>query len=168
MRHLSNRYTFYVKVSTPRYCRQIGSSDCGPIAILNILKWAGLSVTLKEYLPYLNTVCRIDNFGTPLHRFNAMILKLRKNRFQARYRKQPRLDQIEKHLAQGGSVLIFYFNGQCYHFSLIIGSNENGSRFTMVNESYGKTVSKVTRKTLKRFLRLGEPAAWLISKVQQI
>lgn len=41
-----------------RYCKQKLKYECGPIAILNLMKWLGLRVTYKKDMPSIKMMCK--------------------------------------------------------------------------------------------------------------
>lgn len=147
----------------PRYCAQRSRSDCGPIVLINALKWAGVRVTLRDHLPYFNQVCRPEGMGTSLARFKQVLGEVKPGRFTSRYRDEPSLSETEAHLKSGGAVILFYDVGPHFHFTLIIGRQGKGRTFLVVNGVPGKTVSRITRKTLKLWLRTSRPATWMIN-----
>ena len=48
----------------PRWIKQRNSYSCGPVAMLNVLKWAGLDVSYNQHFEEWSEHCRCDETGT--------------------------------------------------------------------------------------------------------
>lgn len=150
-----------------RYAANTTRSDCGPIAIINILKWAGFQVTTKRHLPYLNEMCRPEGLGTSIRNLHKTLSHLKRRRFWFRYRPQAKIGAIDATLKKGGAVLLYYMSDPTqYHFTLIIQGD--GDRYTVVNAFKGKTVATVSRSTIRKWGRVGHPATWHIFKYNNL
>lgn len=137
----------------PRYMRQRNRFSCGPIAILNSLKWAGQKVTYEGWYRNLKRACGCNRiFGTNQKIFDKNLRYLGSHLFTIRKRNRPKLSEIEKHVTNGGAVLLsYYWNNNGYsgrHFALIV--DYDGKYFTVVNDSRVETVMKISRKGFKR------------------
>ncbi len=105
-----------------------------------------------------------DDFGTSEFSLNRSLISLRKGRFHFRYRKKPKLSELETHLIRGGSALLIHLNEQGLHVSFIPEMDKRTKTFTVVNGVLGKTVSAVSRKTIKLWLHQGAPVYWLVTR----
>jgi hypothetical protein len=162
-----------------RYLRQPDRYSCGPTAIINAMKWAGLDATSRDYLPYLQFSCRTidlqnptdaDLNGTMDHDFDRVLRYVGKDVFKIKRRRSPSLPEIIRHLKRGGAVALSYFwqeSGQeGLHFCFISGM-DRGS-FVCVNDHDAPntaTIRKRSRKTLKKWLRKAHdcPTVWFLS-----
>lgn len=151
-----------------RYIKQRDKSSCGPIALINILKWLGYHITY-DFLDIARWACdwqdgRCIDAGT-LDRDMNKALKY----FKIKNKKilNPKIKDINKHLKAGGIVLIGYClpRESTNHFSLCIGTYER--YYIMVNDDLNETIIARTKKEIKKYIRkkLSEPCyVWLISE----
>lgn len=160
-----------------RYIRQKPYSNaCGPVAIINALKWAGYSAT-NECLPWVSTRAWCYGGGTTNTDFNRVIRSFDhlqvlpgKSPFYA-----PPIDLIDYCLASGGAFAIGYTykrNGKVIsrHFSLCVA--RRGKSYVFVNDAprkYKKTVHNVRRSTLVKMLKFrdeygGKAAVWFLDR----
>jgi len=101
----------------PRYARQRNRYSCGPIAIINALKWAGKPASLAKYFDRFRRWCKCGYYerqirqyvGTHRRNFDAALRRAGRNLFRVRYLAQPRLEQIDRHLEAGGAVILNYY-----------------------------------------------------------
>jgi len=147
-----------------RWVRQRDLYRCGPIAVLNILKWMGGPWTHKM-LPAVQILCKCDaDVGTSRQNIERAMkaLGIIKKR-----RVFPKLKEIDKHLDNGGVILLEYFWDKFYgHYALCIGRTEK--HYLIVNDSYEKTVTKWKRNELRIIIKRcrgdEKPWAWFIYK----
>ena len=162
-----------------RYCRQLDYVSCGPICILNCLKWSGIDVTSQSHLPYLQFSCRTidleepedpDNNGTFDSDFDRVLRYVGKGVFNVRRQRFPTAEEIREHLESGGAVAISYHweeDGQVGdHFCFISGMKRGF--FECVNDhhsSYESTVSLRRIITLRTWLKKYDdcPTAWFLT-----
>lgn len=159
-----------------RYIKQNDQSSCGPIAIINTLKWLGHNATY-QFIHIIRQLCNwkdarfIDGGGTTDADFEIALeyFKIKRKKIIA-----PNIDIIDYHLDLGGAVIISYFNPfkvsdfekNSGHFTLCIGR----TRYTyiMVNDKPGKTMTRRTKNTMKKMLSNvvdgEECCVWLIYK----
>ena len=108
-----------------RYATQIRESDCGPIALLNLLKWLGMRVTVREHHGHLCWMCNlIDGFGSSDSDLTRALSHLRRNNFSFKYRRKPKLKTILSHLKNGGAVILVYPNEVGLHACFIPSQNK--------------------------------------------
>lgn len=162
-----------------RYVNQPNPYSCGPIAILNALKWAGLDVTLQQ-LPLLEYRCRIidpesddeDDQGTWNHDFDRVLRWAGKKAFKkVLRRKNPSLKEIKEHLKSGGAICLNYYwiddklrqEGQ--HLTFLSGM-KRGLIQTINDHDDPEKVQLRTSKTIKKWLSIKEiecPVAWFVT-----
>lgn len=155
-----------------RYVKQRDYTSCGPVALINILKWANCNVTYKSFIEDARILCNHEpgpDGGTHIWDMEHALKRIgiRKKR-----RKNPTLEEIDKHIDSGGIVLIEYYapyknkfldKGEG-HFSLCIGRTDK--TYILVNDGTKNTVGKRNRMTMKIMLYGGKDNryAWFISK----
>lgn len=146
-----------------RYVSQRDSYSCGPIAIINTLKFLGINITYKA-LPYIRMLCNCKiNYGTDEEDIEN-VLKMFGIRFKGIH--HPTLKEIDKHIECGGAILLNYsFGIDIGHYTLCIGRNK--TNYFLVNDMEGKTVSDCHRKLfmyMTEWEKLGQrkPYCWFI------
>lgn len=86
-----------------RYYKQTDNKSCGPIAVMNAIRWAGGKVTRKD-LPKFQKACRCSEKGTYPHRLN-IVLKKQKH-FSCYWLVQPPKVILDMHLRDGGAAIV--------------------------------------------------------------
>ena len=155
-----------------QYIKQRDKFRCGPVAVLNSLRWAGANVS-TNYVYELSEKCKTRPFGyggTSHHDFDRVMRKEGGELFKADLILKPRINEIEEHLKKGGALVLNYAWGKHRHFVLLTEVSETGKTFAMINDFANRpAVVKVRRKTfIERCLmhRNDEDAkAWLLTKV---
>jgi hypothetical protein len=168
-----------------KYIRQPDSYSCGPTAILNALKWAGLDVTLQEF-PLLQFSCRtvdpdsndIEDHGTLDHDFDRVLRWSGKKVLKVRRRKNPSFKDIYIHVKSGGAICLGYFwrekkqGGE--HFCFISGMRRG--LFHVVNDhtilDFSNSNDRLrTSKTIKNWMKIKTddcPIAWFLTRLDAI
>lgn len=162
-----------------RYARQPDKYSCGPTAILNAMKWAGLDATSRNHLPYLQFSCRtidlqhpedFDSNGTLDSDFDRVLRYVGSGVFRVRRKKFPSAKELKKHLKKGGAVAICYHweeAGQSgEHFCFLAGF-ERGF-FVVINDHDApntETVRLRTFATIRKWLkkRKDNPSGWFLT-----
>jgi hypothetical protein len=157
----------------PRYVRQRDKNSCGPIAILNALKWAGVRVSIRRGYKLIRKdtkYCPHD--GTPPYFMGRVLYKNR--RLTVRRPRRFSIRAIEDHLQNGGAAVLLsteYANNHWGgHASVLLGISESGQSFRITGRYSNETVSVIRRQTLLGVVRKRRiedtlyPQAWLISK----
>jgi len=97
-----------MKYAKYRLTKQIGRYDCGPTAIVNLMKLNGQRIPYKTSHEKLFKVLKIrENRGVYLSRFHEFLTKRRipKSRFK-RYGENLSVKEIEQHLDSGHVVVL--------------------------------------------------------------
>lgn len=162
----------------PRYIKQRDKYSCGPIALMNALKWAGATkISSYTMLPSWRNICRTKRIEgtsfTDLFRaaktakmFIPICVKKAKPRVK--------LADIDAHLRHGGAVILGSVSESLggFHWFLIIKKLEQvgESSYLVVNFDDRSTRHFVSAKTIKRSMRLakslkGYPRALFIKGV---
>lgn len=150
----------------PRYAAQIRESDCGPIALFNLLKWLGMRVTLREHHSYLCWLCNLaDGFGSSDVDISRALSHLKKNNFKFKYNKKPKIKELVSHLVTGGAAIIVYPNESGLHACFLPSQHDSKKRLLVVNAFIGKTEAFISKKKLNSWVNSNGSSVWLINKV---
>jgi len=159
-----------------RYVKQKDDTSCGPIALINTLKWLGYKVSY-DFIHVARYLCKWDGknsedgAGTTDKNLDSALkyFKIKKKR-----KVQPKLKEIDDHLDSGGAVIISYYNTYSMpgfkidlgHYALCIG--RTSQTYMMVNDICKKAKNKRYKDTMKAILRNevdgDKCSVWLISK----
>ncbi len=159
----------------PRYVKQRDQFSCGPVAIINILKWSGERFDCQDIIGPIQKLCKCSNpTGTNHPNFDKALRATTKmlGGFHVRRVYKPKLPEVEKHLREGGVVALNYSwrpkkEKRGRHFMLLTGVSETGKSFLTVNDR-GCALRRETRASIKnynfRFQRTDPHfKAWFIS-----
>lgn len=168
----------------PRYVKQRDEFRCGPIAILNTLKWAGCNVTAKLIPVLFKEVSCSPLFGTAESNITRGLRKLGKGIFFTQTDRRPSLQKIERSLRKGKAVILGYWyhtddpeqkNYEMGHYALIIGVSPSGLTFYVENyiDINDNQRTRISRDRLQDDLRVLKvaverwyPNAWYLRKRQ--
>jgi hypothetical protein len=90
-----------------KYCKQRNKMDCGPTAVLNALKWAGYSHTLKKDYAKIKKQCKFDEVsGSEFLDLKETLEKYKKIRVK-RIRSYS-LRNLDKIIDEGKSFILLY------------------------------------------------------------
>jgi len=160
-----------------RYLKQRDGYSCGPVAIMNVVKWAGLTFSYKNEIKFFQSICGCEpvfgtnhpNFDKALRTIAGEIEGLKVRRVQS-----PKLWQIEDHLGAGGIIILNYHwrkaDKQARHFMLLDRVSDSGKSFLTINDyRIGPAVRWMPRETFKKVhLRFQKTdpyfRAWFISR----
>lgn len=152
-----------------RYVGQHDTYSCGPIAVLNALKWSGMQVTRKSHMKRVNRLCNAGIAGVLDRDITKALSNYRRLKF--RVRRYVIMRQLDAHLRRGGSAIIAYEfrlgkDDEFGHYIFVPGKRDED--FVVVNDSFADTLAYCTREEMVDLLRYrgfpGSPCAWLISK----
>lgn len=143
-----------------RYVKQRDKYSCGPVAIMNVLKWVGVKFTYNTRIKVLQEICNcIPIRGTKHAAFDKAFrrtMELLPIDIRVRRVHRPKLKQIEDHLRSKGIVILNYrwqskgVKGISRHFMLLTKIYGTGKYFLVVNDySDGPAAHTIHRKTLK-------------------
>jgi len=162
----------------PRFVVQRDDFRCGPIAVLNALKWYGLPATKKKHLRLLTEACDCHReFGTYWADMHRAITHYYPGSCQ--YVDFPSIGQLSDHVFDGGAFILRYcVNRKAKplfrdgHVALCIDITETKRQFLFVNFYSGEKFTAVRRHSLKKLLRKVKsrkadvfyywPSAWLL------
>lgn len=159
-----------------RYVKQKDSFRCGPVAILNALKWAGIKVSYDSFINCLTLLCLCTpSRGTKHGDFDLILRGVGEGYYTVKRIYRPKLNQIEKHLKSGGAVILNYRihrDSTCErrHFQFTIDTDRKGEKFKIANIGSKKAVCTISRLGFKnRFLRFQRTdksfKGWFLTKI---
>ena len=136
--------------------------SCGPVAILNALKWAGIPVTEKRHLNIIRDLTDADvGRGVWPWDLDDALMIVPGVRVKKRI-ESPRLAVLDKHIDGGGAAVVLYlFRDKKEiegHYTLCIGRTKK--YYIVVNDKEdGGTITRMARKTMYRGLTLVDKIA---------
>jgi len=166
-----------------RYLKQRDEFSCGPIAVINALKWAGLKVTEKTHKKHMIrlTNCKSHHgrgFGGCFpYDIDYALLQYKSIKICKVYDAFDRADrtnmftEINNHLDNDGSLLMRYFwKPGRGHYTFCIGRTPK--TYTFVNDSIGKNIINRSKKTMNKMLitkdyafgALEYPVVWFLKR----
>lgn len=168
----------------PRYVRQRDAFRCGPVAILNALKWAGCRVTAELIPDLAREVSCAAPLGTSLSNMTRGLHKWGKGIFFTQTDRRPSLQKIERSLREGKAVILGYWyhtddqknkNFKNGHYALITKISPSGLTFFVKNyidiDDIQRT--RISRRRLENDLQVLKvaverwyPYAWYLRKRQ--
>ena len=158
--------------------RWLGQRDgfrCGPIALVNVMKWAnikqfeGHDVNEKLARGYLSVRCRTDRDGTWNKYIRSILKKLPGIRIAAEI-KQPSLRVIKQCIDMGGIAMIsglWYCHQEkeyVWHYSIVADYIGKGQYYILINGIKGQTQAITKRHKLYKALKEEGSSAYLIYK----
>ena len=159
-----------------RYIKQKDNTSCGPVALMNVLKWLGHKVSY-DWIHIARHICKWeDRHSDSGGGTSDLDLEKALKYFDIKKKRkiQPCLNDIDKHIDSGGIVLLSYFNPYSMpefkknsgHFALCIGRTSR--TYMMVNDRTNKTKNRRYRNVMKTMLNNKSNGykcwAWFISK----
>lgn len=135
-----------------KYSKQRNKTDCGPTAVLNALKWAGYSVSIRKGYKSIKKNCKYRPvFGTSSSNILWTLRKYKK--LKTRVLVRPTLSQLDKLLEKGYVFILRYTHdhGESGHCIFCFGKTD--FKYLLINDSSIKTYRGRTRKTLNSYLR---------------
>lgn len=161
-----------------KYVKQPDGYSCGPVAIINVLKWLGRPATLAD-LPKIQRRCRTDKSGTHDTYLTLGLVKSIKG-YGTWEGAGPNIRVLRNHLKAGGVAIIGYFyhiRGKEHgHYVVCIKYTKSGN-YVLINEADHKSeridrrptrVRRTNRELIKMLHTKDEwgnkARVWLISK----
>ena len=149
-----------------RFTKQRDHYTCGPIAIINVCKWAGYKVTQKDIKKFKKlTNCDNGTYAEDLHK---ALKKLDEKYFKLKKRllaKEVKVKEIKKHCKQHGIVLLRFQwpDDDEFHYILVIKFTKH--RVGVVNYfPEGPAYRLIYKSTFKKLVENQyQVIAWLIN-----
>jgi hypothetical protein len=145
-----------------RYVKQRNMHTCGPIVIINVMKFLGISASLGD-VKRIKKLCKTNTqYGTLVADFDRAIRLLVAENATVRHIKRRKLSTVKKSLKRGLAVAILYVTPTGGHFAMLTEKD----RFTIneINSGYDRpTVMDMSYEELKYVLSFPSEI-WIISK----
>ncbi len=121
--------------------------DCGPVAVLNVLKWFGWKVTYKKDIKRLMRECRYTNTdkfkGVQWKNVVRAVKKLGDGKLRVKVINVDHIDPLKEHLELGGAfILRHHITNKFIHYStVVLGKN---CKFRWVNSFHQASERNLT------------------------
>lgn len=156
-----------------RWIRQRNSYTCGPVAIMNLLKWLGEKVIYAKDFEYWKNKCKTQKYGTSLCDFVKVLYKIEGIKISPR--NVPNIGVLDEALLQGRAIVMksAYIEKGIYigHYYLITETTDKSYYCINLNDKHG-WVSKISFKNewLQHHTNYCHecgiaPYAWIIRKI---
>lgn len=161
------------------FFRQKDEFSCGPIAILNAVRWASRRKRIDKLRILVNAVCQCFTDGTPHTIFNVLLRQIGRitNLYKVvKFSKKNsvNIQAIDSHIHRGGCIVVSsYVDYGCSkdgHYYLVTAiSGKRKPRYLAINYEDGRIATWITRKhLLKNLERVDKsvdwPAVWFLSR----
>jgi hypothetical protein len=152
----------------PRYIRQKLAYSCGPIALMNAVKWAGYSLSRREYLDHYAHLCKYEKgfygTGTQWKHMHKAIVATPELKLITKL-ENPTLRSLDRFLNKKYSAIVRYRHKQGGHY--IFMPKRTTRFYYVVNDDSRFTLAKISRKNFSKKLRFKCPydeisKAWVL------
>lgn len=130
----------------PRYASQPNENTCGPTAVINAGKWAGLGLSVKHDFDFIMEVCEtIEDLGTwPRGIDRGLRVALGLNGVKVTRKRNASIKDIEEHLSNEGSAVV------CNKHHVFLITDQTKKMFITQNYREGSTTGRVRKNTIQR------------------
>ncbi len=160
-----------------RYTKQRDKFSCGPVAIMNAVKWTGSECTYAKRIGLFQDLCLCKLSGGTWHRnFDQALRRIAEAHggFDVLRVHRPKLSRIEEHLRGGGIIILNYLwrrkSGASRHFSILENVSDSGKTFRVINDfKAGPARQTIRRRTFVKYnlrFQRSDPhyKAWFLTK----
>jgi len=158
---------------TKRWIKQRNSYSCGPVALMNLLKWLGQPVNYDKDYPEMFAKCKCNKEGTQLRNFVKVLYEIEDIKITPRT--VPNIWVIDEALSQNRAVILKTAYKENYelegHFFLITEKTEKSFFCVNLASKHG-WASKASFQThwLQHYSYYCHecgiaPYAWIIRKI---
>lgn len=151
------------------YVVQRDSYRCGPVAILNALRWAGKDVLYKSQIGRLTQLCEcVQPKGTKYRPFVRTLRKEGKNWFDIELVTEPNFGLVEKILGQGKAAIWNFKHERGRHYAFIVSADRSKKTFSVANYVRDNVpLIAVPREEMKKFLNQHDrlQRLWVLTKL---
>jgi len=134
-----------------RYIRQRDQFSCGPVAIINTLKFLGCNITYKD-LPLVQNLCKCKSPDGTNPENLEKALSMLGICFERKIK--PSLKDIDGHIKSRGAILLNYCISMG-HYSLCVGKSGTNN-YTLINDLDDITISGCDSLTIKHMTEWGD------------
>lgn len=134
-----------------RYTRQVLKNSCGPIAIINAMKWAGYRIPRTKWVKGIGGLCDFHiKCGTSIEGITSALKTLHQLEL-VEYKTRPTLKWLDKKFHEGCGIILKYEHGHkpSGHFVFVPGRTRH--YYNIVNKAR-RTRTRVHRKTMSKIL----------------
>lgn len=150
--------------------RQKLVSSCGPVALMNAVKWAGYSLNREGYLAHYSSLCKFvaGRGGTYCDKLEEAIVATPELAL-VEFLDRPTLRELDQALKKGYSIILRYRHDVCGHFIFI--PKRTAKFYYVVNGGRSRpTLTRISRKTVSSYLRYSDDAGntsmtWIVEGV---
>ena len=130
----------------PRYASQPYDSTCGPTAVINAAKWAGLGLSVKHDFDFIMELCDTDwEIGTYAQNIDrGLRIALGLNGVKVTRKRNASIKDIENHLSKDGSVVV------CNKDHVFLITDQTPKMFIAQNYREGSTTGRVRKNTIQK------------------
>jgi hypothetical protein len=122
-----------------RWTSQRNEFGCGPVAIINLLKWLGDPATYERDYPTWRRKCCCTEYGTPLKNFVRALYSIKNIKITPR--NVPNIGVISEALESGRAVVMksAYYEGDDLmgHYFLVTNQTEKSFYCVNLNKRHG-------------------------------
>jgi len=157
-----------------RYTKQFDESSCGPISVINAIKWVGVSINRKSNLSYFRKIAKCDKHGTAHWDLDLLLSVKAKPHLNIKKYIFVTWSLIKKHLQKDGIVILRHGwdkYSDAGHYTLI--THLTSKKVGVVNYFHdGPAYRLIDQETLKKIISVVRPSGkkaicWLLSKPQK-
>ena len=150
-----------------RFCKQRDGYSCGPVAILNAIKWTGSDWFTYRMLPAITQVCNTTREGTYDKDMDAGLRYMQSIEYFSIVKpKKISKKRVRDHILLGGGMIAAYKEKNPpneWHYAFFICQHMND--IDIINHSTGKELITCHRTDLDSiYPKLDKSAIWLITK----
>lgn len=155
----------------PRYISQRRKTSCGPVAIMNAVKWAGYSLSREEYFAHYAKLCKykVGSKGTCDLNLETAIRETPEIELMA-FIDNPKLRDLDYCLDKGCSAIVAYFHEKGGHY--IFMPKRTPRFYYAVNATMKESaLARYSRKNISKKLRFKyegvvSSRAWIVGAVE--
>jgi len=150
-----------------RYCKQRDNYSCGPVAILNTIKWTESECFTYSMLPAIKIICKTDKNGTYDEDMDAGLRYLQQHQYFSIVKpNRVSKKRIRDHILLGGAMISAYKeknSPHAWHYALFICQHMNN--IDIINHSIGTKLITCYRSDIDAiYPQLDKKSIWLITK----
>lgn len=145
----------------PRYVNQSSLNACGPIAVINASKWAGMNLSIKKDFDMIATLCDYEELvGSTWQGINRAIRAIMPKYVRVRQPSWVGMFDIDYQLRFGGACLISILDSKDAHIFLI--SEKRRTMYVSHNYNMHRPTTLLRDTTIIDNLLHGQ--CWMLNK----
>lgn len=147
------------------YLSQRDKFRCGPVAIINALRWAGEDCDYKGNIQRFSQQCQCEAGSGTRHRtFERTLRKVGKRIFEVELVREPSYASMERSLKAGKALIWNFQHERGRHYALIVAATDK--TIVIANYKQGVALSHVPQETVKKITeqRDTQQKVWVLTK----